>query len=430
MDERGQDGDGDEGHPGKPPLSNLEEMMARLNAHIGSKGDVNSDFKFWNTQPVPKLDDESIFDMQKGCPIEPDRPVEDIQKKPHALLSHFEWEELDLQHEPILDQLYALLSENYVEDDDAGFRFDYSKAFLSWALFPPGWRKDWHVGVRVKASGKLVAFISAVPVLLHVREHAQSMPEINFLCVHKKLRSKRLAPVLIKEITRRVHLTGCFQAVYTAGSYLPRPLTANQYYHRSLNTKKLVEVGFSRLPPNMPLSRMIRLNNVPEKTKTPGLRAMEERDVEAACALINRQSEKFQLRIEWSVAEFRHWHLERAGVVYCYVVENPDSHQITDVISFYVIPSTVIRHDKHKTLDAAYLWNYGTEKTALTELMRDMLVVASKIKIDVFNALNMKQNESFFKELRFNAGDGILHYYVYNWKTRPIEPHENALVML
>ena len=41
--------------------------------------------------------------------------------------------------------------------------------------------------------------------------------EINFLCVHKKLRSKRLAPVLIKEVTRRINHTGVFQAVYTAG---------------------------------------------------------------------------------------------------------------------------------------------------------------------------------------------------------------------
>lgn len=36
--------------------------------------------------------------------------------------------------------------------------------------------------------------------------------EINFLCVHKKLRHKRLAPVLIREITRRVNLTGIWQA--------------------------------------------------------------------------------------------------------------------------------------------------------------------------------------------------------------------------
>jgi len=52
----------------------------------------------------------------------------------------------------------------------------------------------------------------------------QHLVEINFLCVHKKLRSKRLAPVLIKEITRRSHLQGIFQAVYTAGIVLPKPI--------------------------------------------------------------------------------------------------------------------------------------------------------------------------------------------------------------
>jgi glycylpeptide N-tetradecanoyltransferase len=52
------------------------------------------------------------------------------------------------------------------------------------------------------------------------------MCEINFLCVHKKLRSKRLAPVLIKEVTRRVNLRGIFQAVYTAGVLLPKPVSA------------------------------------------------------------------------------------------------------------------------------------------------------------------------------------------------------------
>lgn len=50
------------------------------------------------------------------------------------------------------------------------------------------------------------------------------MVEINFLCVHKKLRSKRVAPVLIREITRRVNLQGIFQAVYTAGVVLPKPV--------------------------------------------------------------------------------------------------------------------------------------------------------------------------------------------------------------
>ena len=52
------------------------------------------------------------------------------------------------------------------------------------------------------------------------------MVEINFLCVHKKLRSKRVAPVLIREVTRRVNCRGIFQAVYTAGVVLPKPVSS------------------------------------------------------------------------------------------------------------------------------------------------------------------------------------------------------------
>lgn len=57
----------------------------------------------------------------------------------------------------------------------------------------------------------------------------QKMVEINFLCVHKKLRSKRVAPVLIREITRRVNLQGIFQAVYTAGVVLPKPIATCRF---------------------------------------------------------------------------------------------------------------------------------------------------------------------------------------------------------
>lgn len=77
-------------------------------------------------------------------------------------------------------------------------RFNYSKEFLKWALHPPGYTKEWHVAIRVKTTQKLVAFISAVPSLTRVREERVSLVDINFLCIHKKLRSKRLAPVLIK----------------------------------------------------------------------------------------------------------------------------------------------------------------------------------------------------------------------------------------
>ncbi len=90
------------------------------------------------------------------------------------------------------------------------------------------------------------------------------MCEINFLCVHKKLRSKRLAPVLIKEVTRRVNLRGIFQAVYTAGVMLPKPVSACRYFHRSLNPRKLLDIKFTHLGPLMTVPRTEKLYRLPE----------------------------------------------------------------------------------------------------------------------------------------------------------------------
>lgn len=85
-------------------------------------------------------------------------------------------------------------------------RFNYSPEFLRWALQPPGYKLDWLVGVRVTGTGKLVGFISGIPARIKVNDEVVQMVEINFLCVHKKLRSKRLAPVLIK-VRSQQHLS-------------------------------------------------------------------------------------------------------------------------------------------------------------------------------------------------------------------------------
>jgi hypothetical protein len=37
------------------------------------------------------------------------------------------------------------------------------------ALKPPGYFPDWHVGIRVAETGKLVGFISGIPLDLRIR---------------------------------------------------------------------------------------------------------------------------------------------------------------------------------------------------------------------------------------------------------------------
>ena len=76
--------------------------------------------------------------------------------------------------------------------------------------------------------------------------------------------------MLIKEITRRVNLAGIFQAVYTAGVVLPKPVASCSYFHRSLDPKKLIEIGFSRLAPRMTMARTIKLYKLPETPQIAG----------------------------------------------------------------------------------------------------------------------------------------------------------------
>jgi glycylpeptide N-tetradecanoyltransferase len=334
---------------------------------------------------------------------------------------------MDINDPLQLTELYTLLNENYVEDDDNMFRFDYSSEFLKWALQPPGWLREWHCGVRVTKNNKLIGFISAVPAHLKVYDVERKLVEINFLCVHKKLRSKRVAPVLIREITRRVNKTGIFQAVFTAGVVLPKPIATCRYWHRSLNPRKLIEVKFSHLSRNMTMQRTLKLYKLPEQPRVAGFRKFAPSDMSEAHNLLQKYLNKFDLAPMFTEEEFCHWFIPRPGIVDTYVVESEGV--ITDFVSFYTLPSTVMHHPLHKSLKAAYSFYNVSEKTPWEDLMQDALIAAKNKGFDVFNALDLMDNKEFLEKLKFGIGDGNLQYYLYNWRCPAMTPNRVGLVL-
>lgn len=307
-------------------MLSLNDVLTGLALNGKNAKDMGS-YKFWKTQPVPKFDEISDKPVEEG-PLE-NKTVDDVPKEPQKLIDGFEWVDMDLQDDGEMKEVYQLLNGHYVEDDEAMFRFNYGTAILKWSLMAPGWKKEWHVGIRdcrLTDRRPLVAFISAVPMTIRVRNKNFVASEVNFLCVHKKLRNKRLAPILIKEITRRSNLHGIWQGVYTGGIVLPKPVSTCRYFHRSINWKKLYEIGFSPLPSNSKPEWQIRKYALPERTSIPGLREMTKKDVPAVNKLMTRYQKRFDMSPEWNEEETAHWLLQPRSdgeeqAVWTYVVE-------------------------------------------------------------------------------------------------------------
>ncbi|KAK3313140.1 acyl-CoA N-acyltransferase [Apodospora peruviana] len=410
----------------------IQDIVTGLASSGKNRKDMGA-YKFWATQPVPQFGDEKPELIEEG-PLKIQK-VEDIPTEPMSLaIDGFRWVTMDLTDDQQMEEVEKLLYGHYVEDDEAMFRFKYSKEFLRWSLMPPGWKKEWHVGIRVGET--LCAFISAVPTEIRVRKNVIHGSEVNFLCIHKKLRGKRLAPVLIKEITRRINLEGIWQAIYTGGIVLPKPVSTCRYFHRALNWMKLYEVGFSPCPSNSKPAYQVRKYKVPEQTSTQGLREMEAKDCSAVHGLLERYLKRYDLAPVFDKEEFEHYLLNKKDapgdqVVWSYVVEDP-SGKMTDFFSFSCLESSVIKSTKHKSIRAAYLYYYATEtglttpvdrsalKTRLNALIADALVLANRFNFDVFNALSLMDNSLFLEQQKFGPGDGQLHYYLFNYKANPI----------
>lgn len=108
----------------------ISQLLTGLTAGGKNQKDMAS-YKFWQTQPVPTFDDQASKKAIAQGPIKVINPDE-VPKTPDALIEGFEWCTLDLTDPVELKELYELLNNHYVEDDNAMFRFSYSESFLHW----------------------------------------------------------------------------------------------------------------------------------------------------------------------------------------------------------------------------------------------------------------------------------------------------------
>ncbi|XP_010500506.1 PREDICTED: glycylpeptide N-tetradecanoyltransferase 1-like [Camelina sativa] len=388
--------------------------------------------KFWETQPVVQLEDMGDTTLPEG-PIEPPTLVSEVKQEPYNFHEDYEWITCDMKSDDMCSEVYNFFKVHYAEKRN--LKVHPSKEWLMWALCPPGYYQNWHVGVRVKATKKLVAFISGVPARIRVRDEVVSMANINFLCIDKDLRSRRLAPILIMEVTRRVRLKNIWQAAYPSRDVVSRPVTTCQYWGRMLNPKKLIDVGYATLGERMTMSMTVKLYKVPDAPSTPGFREMGRGDVPAVTELLRKYLRQFGVAAYFDSEDVQHWFLPRKDVIHTYLVVSPETYEVTDLCSFYTVPCTISDpasgNPKNTTVQCAYSYYNVVTQTSFPKLMNDALIVSKQKGVDIFYALDVMQNASCFTELKFRPSEGaLLHYHLYNYRLgSPLKPSEVGLVL-
>ena len=164
-----------------------------------------------------------------------------------------------------MEELKKFLENHYVEDNVGNFRLKYSAEKLRWGIQMPGYIKELHFVVRSTQKKNILASIIGVPKTLIVCGQKVKMLEVNFLAVHQKARSKRMAQIVIQEMMRRKRLHGLPQAFYTSGHSMPTPFTTCHYMNRFINGETLVLTKYTNCPVDMGLKEFDRKYRLPKK---------------------------------------------------------------------------------------------------------------------------------------------------------------------
>ena len=121
---------------------------------------------------------------------------------------------------------------------------------------------------------------------------------------------------------------------------------------------------------------------------------------------MNEHVSKFKVHPRFSVAEIEHFLLPRDKVIEAYVVPSDDGSEkfegpITDFISFYSLPSSVLKHPEYNVIEIAYAYYFVSDKVPMEVLFENALILAKNKGFDVFNSLKIMGYEDAFEPNKF-----------------------------
>ena len=244
-------------------------------------------------------------DMGEIGPIETSTCV---RHEPYPLPQGFEWSILSSSN---FDEIIQL-------NTDCGPLYPLSRKFLKWLISSPLYKKWCLLGIRSSTSKKLIWVVISIPYNIRIGEKLLSMVHCNSSDIEKQ--QNYLFNAGIKETMRMLGCAEIFQATMVSHQHvIPKPVITHDMY--------ICDLRSYSLPYTSP--------------RTVGLRRMKPSDVPKAFTLTNQYTSQFEIgQVFQSEEEFSHWFLSPLhDDLTTYVVEEPNSGNITDMFSFVTFDS-------------------------------------------------------------------------------------------
>lgn len=366
----------------------------------------------------------------------------DMLEEQYILPENQFWRTMHVKNSYCRRQLVKYLDKYYVRDEENEFSLHYTSPFLKWEICGPNYDPELCVAIitRKNNKDKMIGFICGIKTTVKVGKTINKVIEINFLCVHPKYRNQQLAPILIKEVTRRAKLKGYSKAIYTGSESKGFPVAETGFWHRYLKIQPLIQSNFVSVAPDVDTYKLQQSLDLGRSSKyeatrnCPKIRLSElkEDDLVETYELFCKNYKKYSYSPIFSFEEFKHRFYDNK-VVKCYVFRGlsatkisgtygryyPTEKKIIGMMSYFRLYSRVLKNSTIQMLDKAYLYYYvNTRNEHMVKQMLDCTMrEAQEEGIMVFNALNIMDHtsSSLLSSLKFNPGTGKLKYFLHNW---------------
>ena len=375
--------------------------------HFYTEKDIKKEYKFWETQLVPKFNENN---SDKLGPIKSEIKYEDISKEPIELPEkNMEWVLIDINKKGELEKIYNFLIKNYYEVQE--YKEQYSFDFLKWQFSPIENNPHKNILLSIQKKGKIIGFFSGLPLKLSVYGKEILTYNISFLCIDSDYRHKKLAEYMFKEMFRRSYLEKVFQNIFVSKLLIPKPFAECTYYYANVKDKV----------------KKYKL----KKESSDKFRLMEKKDVKDVYNLISNSQKQFKIYSIFSEEEIEHWFIPIKNVIYSFVKED-ENNNITDFTSFYVVNALI---DNMKEKWCYIYFNIATSMSS-EKLFENALVLAEQSGIDYYIGNSINNYENILKKYKFNSNIededsyGSLKYYFNNFLCPETDGKDISIILI